>query len=171
MGSLLSCIVVVDADMRRRRVLAVGFPIAGALAGCMRPPWRDGVAADSVADVTFRREHTGDPTEEPTPFESHAELHTDLDASDPVLLVRGWLAGGSSNCYRVELLVAEIVDDVLELRLRLGDDPEGQDVCPEVAEAHPYEVEIAFDAPEDVPDRVAVDHEGEVVLERPLEGS
>ncbi len=116
--------------------------------------------------MTLRREHAGGFDPEVGSPRDAAELHRALQADPPRLVVRGRLLDGARECYRVTLLEADLTPARLLLRLTTEDDPDWEgEACPDVGEAHPYEVDVAFvDAP--VPDRIIVRHGDETVFDR-----
>ncbi|OYR46059.1 hypothetical protein [Halorubrum sp. Ea8] len=152
--------------MRRRALLATATAVSTApLAGCPVPPW--GEVPDTVdgAELTLRREHTGEfESDEPNPHDA-AVLIRAVDADPPRLTVRGRLLDGSRECYRIELIEATLDADRLLVRLTAEYDPDwDEEACPDVAVAHPYEVIIEFaEAP--VPERVEVRHSDETILD------
>jgi hypothetical protein len=152
--------------MRRRALLtvataAVSVPIAGcsASSGDGDPSRIDG------AEVTLRREHTGEfRSEERAPMDV-AELHRSLDADPPRITVRGRLLDGSRDCYRVAVGEAELAADALSVRLVTEDRPDWDgNACDDVAQTHPYEVAVEFTEAA-LPERVAVRHGDESVLD------
>ncbi|GAA0528086.1 hypothetical protein SAMN04488066_11333 [Halorubrum aquaticum] len=149
--------------MRRRALLAVAATVP--LAGCPTPPWGETPENVDGAEVRVRREHTGafDPAE--PEYRDAAVLLRTLDADPSRLTVRGQLLAGARECYRVDLVEADLTESRLLIRLTTEDDPDWEGgACHDVGEAHPYEVEVAFtEAP--VPDRVEVRHDDETVLE------
>ncbi|MDZ5810878.1 hypothetical protein U4E84_05915 [Halorubrum sp. AD140] len=155
--------------MRRRALLLTAAAVATAsLAGCPTPPWGEIPETANGAEVTLRREHTGEfESDEPSPHDD-AVLVRALDTDPPRLTVRGRLLAGSRDCYRVDLIEVDLTPDRLLLRLTAEDDPDwDEEVCSDVAEAHPYEVDVAFtEAP--VPERVEVRHGDEPVLDEPV---
>ncbi|MFC5279097.1 hypothetical protein ACFPM1_10065 [Halorubrum rubrum] len=152
--------------MRRRALLAAAVAGAtGPLAGCPTPPWGEIPEDVDGAEVTLRREHTGafDPGD--PAYRDAAVLLRALEADPPRLTVRGQVLAGARECYRVDLVEADLTRSRLLIRLTTEDDPDWEgDACPDVGEAHPYEVEIAFTAAP-IPDRVEVRHGDETVLE------
>lgn len=152
--------------MRRRALLSTAAAVWTApLAGCPVPPWGEIPETVDGAEVTLRREHTGEfESEEPSPHDD-AVLIRAVDADPPRLTVRGRLLDGSRDCYRVDLIEATLDDDRLLLRLTDEDDPDWDGgPCPDIAQPHPYEVEITFpEAP--MPERVEVRHGDETVLD------
>jgi len=77
------------------------------LAGCPAPPWDEVPEETDGAEVTVRREHTGefDPGE-PGPNDPALLLRA-VDAEPPRVTVRGLLFAGSRDCYRVDLVEAD----------------------------------------------------------------
>jgi hypothetical protein len=151
--------------VRRRALLSATAALTVPLAGCPTPPWDESPETADGASVTLRREHAGAlDVEEPSPHDAAALLRA-LDANPPRVTVRGRLLDGSRECYRVDLIEADLDPDRLLLRLTTEDDPDWDERgCSDVAEAHPYEVRVAFtEAP--VPERVDVRHGDETVLE------
>ena len=152
--------------MRRRALLTAAAASATvSLAGCQTPPWGDVPETADGAEVTLRREHTGEfESDEPSPNDAAVLLRA-LDADPPRVTVRGRLLDGSRDCYRVDLIEADLDADRLLLRLTTEDDPDWDEQgCSDVGEAHPYEVAVAF-TEASVPERVEVRHGGETVLE------
>jgi len=151
--------------VRRRALLATATAVSTAsLAGCPVPPWGEVPETVDGAEVTLRREHTGEfEPEEPSPWDAAVLLRA-VDADPPRLTVRGRLLDGSRECYRVGLIEATLDADRLLLRLTDEDDPDwDEERCSDIAQPHPYEVTIEFvEAP--VPDRVEVRHCDETVL-------
>lgn len=155
--------------MRRRALLATVPAIATApIAGCQTPPWGETPEEVDGAEVTLRRQHTGEfDSDEPGPSDAAVLLRA-LDADRPRLTVRGRLLDGSRDCYRVEVIEADLDTDRLLLRLTTEDDPDWDEQgCSDIAEAHPYEVVVAF-AAASVPERVEVRHGDETVFEEPV---
>ena len=154
----------------RRRALLAAFAGGGtaALAGCPTPPWSEDPRAIDGAEVTFRRKYDGELDGPGSGGNDVAEVRRRLDADPPRLIVAGSLLDGPRRCERVSLFGAALDDGTLHLRIRSEDDPESDvDACSDVAEPHPYSVAVAFDeAP--VPERVAVRHGEETVLEEGL---
>ena len=152
--------------MRRRALLAAATATAiPSFAGCQTPPWGERPDSLDGAEVTLRREHTGDfESDGPAPDDA-AVLHRAVDADPSRLTVRGRLLDGARECYRVALAEADLDSERLLLRLTTEDDPEWDEQgCDDIAETHPYEVDVAFaEAP--VPDRVEVRHGDETVLD------
>ncbi|MEZ3163021.1 hypothetical protein ABNG03_01455 [Halorubrum sp. RMP-47] len=151
--------------MRRRALLASATAVSTAsLAGCPTPLWGDGPTMIDGAEVTFRREHTGEfGSDEPSPWGAAVLLRA-LDADPLRLTVRGRLLDGSRDCYRVDLIEADLTPDRLLFRLTTEDDPDWEEeVCPDIAQPHPYEIAVAF-VEAAVPERVVVRHEGETIL-------
>ena len=152
--------------MHRRALLATATAASTAsLAGCSVPPWGDDPESIDGAEVTLRREHTGEfRSAEPGPQDA-AELHRALDADPPRITVRGRLLDGSRECYRVALVEAELADAALRLRLTTEDDPDYEESgCSDIGQDHPYEVDVEFDeAP--IAERVEVRHGDETVLD------
>ncbi|WP_424015730.1 hypothetical protein ACOZ35_07315 [Halorubrum xinjiangense] len=152
--------------MRRRALLASAAAVGTAsLAGCPTPPWTDDPTAIDGAEVTFRREYDGDLDVTGSGGNDVAEVRRRLDEAPPRLVVAGSLLDGPRRCERVTLFEAAINEGMLRLRIVSEDDPDSDvDRCSDVAEPHPYSVDVAFaDAP--VPERVVVRHESETVLE------
>ena len=149
----------------RRRALLAAFAGGGtaALAGCPTPPWSEDPRTIDGAEVTFRREHTEefDPADSRSP--DAAELRRDLDRDPPRLLIRGSVAGGVRDCYRVSLVDAEHSAERLSIGVAVEKRPFVR-ACNDAGEFHPYEVAVAFDEPP-VPERVVVRHGDETVLE------
>ena len=153
--------------MRRRALLATAAAASTApLAGCPVPPWGEIPETVDGAEVTLRREHTGEfEPDEPSPNDAAVLLRA-LDADPPRVTVRGRLLDGSRDCYRVDLIEATLDDEGrLLLRLTDEDDPDwDEERCSDIAQPHPYEVAITFTgAP--VPERVEVRHGDETVLD------
>ncbi|ELZ42899.1 hypothetical protein C471_02865 [Halorubrum saccharovorum DSM 1137] len=151
--------------MRRRALLSTAAAASTAsLAGCPTPPWGEIPETVDGAEVTLRREHTGEFEPDEASPNGAVILLRALDAGPPRLTVRGWLFGGSRDCYRVDLIEASLDADRLLLRLTTEDDPDWDGgPCSDVGETHPYEVVVAFaEAP--VPERVEVRHGDETVL-------
>ena len=153
--------------MRRRALLATTVATATApLAGCPAPPW--GADPDHLdgAELTVRREHTGEFESDERGPQDTAELRRALDGDPPRITVRGRLLAGSRECYRVALVGAELTDSGLLLRLTTEDDPDWDESgCSDVGADHPYEVAVAF-VEASVPERVEVRHGDETVLDR-----
>lgn len=146
--------------MRRRPLLSVIVPLgSGTLAGCGRPPWREGVPAESVADVTFRESF--DPSyddafdrvtrRERPPVETVHEVADLTHESPPAVVIRGRIVGQHPSCFAVSLRRAELIDGALEVLVegRVVEEP-----CTDVAVPHPFEAEFVFDSPDDTPDSV-----------------
>lgn len=151
--------------MRRRALLSTAAAVTTAsLAGCPTPPWGEIPQEIDGAEVTLRREHTGEfESDEPSPHDAAVLLRA-LDADPPRVTVRGRLLGGSQDCYRVDLIEADLDADRLLLRLTTEDDPDwNKERCSDIAEAHPYEVAVAF-VEVSVPERVEVRHGDETVV-------
>jgi hypothetical protein len=151
--------------MRRRALLSTTAAIAVPIAGCAAPPWGEVPETVDGAEVTLRREHTGEFESADQGPQDAAELHRSLDAAPSRLTVRGRLLDGSRECYRVAVVDAELTASRLLLRLTTEDDPayDGNG-CSDVGADHPYEVAVAFtEAP--VPERVEVRHGDETVLD------
>ena len=152
--------------MRRRALLATAAAVSTAsLAGCPTPPWGEIPETADGAEVALRREHTGEfGPGEPSPWGAAVLLRA-LDADPPRLTVRGRLLDGSRDCYRVDLIEADLTPDRLLLRLTTEDDPDWDEgVCSDIAQPHPYEIAVTVaEAP--VPERVEVRHDDETVLE------
>ncbi|MFC7187400.1 hypothetical protein [Halorubrum yunnanense] len=115
--------------------------------------------------MTLRREHTG----EFEPYEASPNdaviLLRAVDAEPPRVTVRGWLFGGSRDCYRVDPIEAALDADRLRLRLTTEDDPDWDGgPCSDIGQTHPYEVAVAF-VEASVPERVEVRHGDETVFE------
>ncbi|TKX74714.1 hypothetical protein EXE46_07565 [Halorubrum sp. GN11_10-6_MGM] len=152
--------------MRRRALLASAAAFSTVpLAGCPTPPWSDDPTTIEGAEVTFRRAYDGDLDVTEGGGNDVAEVRRRLDEDPPRLVVAGSLLDGPTRCYRVSLFEVALDDATLRLRIRSEDDPDSDaDVCSDVAEPHPYAVAVAFtEAP--IPDRVAVQHGDETVLE------
>ena len=158
--------VCVAPGIRRRALLASAAAASTAsLAGCPTPPWGETPENVDGAELTFRREHTGEfESDEPSPWDAAVLLRA-LDADPPGLTVRGRLLDGSRGCYRVDLIESDLTPDRLLFRLTTEGDPDwDEEVCPDIAQPHPYEIAVAFpEAP--VPERVVVRHGDETVLE------
>jgi hypothetical protein len=152
--------------MRRRALLAATTAAATVpLAGCPTPPWGEDPQAIDGAEVTFRREYDGEIADGEGSPEDAAELRRYLNADPPWLIVVGEFLDGARECYRVTLIEAGLDGDRLLLRLGTEDDPEWEgDACPDVAQTHPYSVEVAF-READSPDRVTVRHGDETVMD------
>ncbi|EMA67497.1 hypothetical protein C461_07214 [Halorubrum aidingense JCM 13560] len=152
--------------MRRRALLSTAAAVSTAsIAGCPTPPWSEIPETVDGADVTLRREHTGEfESDEPSPNDAAALLRA-VDAEPPRLTVRGRLLDGSRDCYRVDLIEAELSADRLLFRLTTEDDPDWDGgPCSDIGQTHPYEIAVAFaEAP--VPDRTEVRHGDETVLD------
>jgi len=151
--------------MRRRALLSTAAALTALLAGCPTPPWGEIPETADGAEVTLRREHTGEfEPREPSPWDA-AVLIRAVDAEPPRLTVRGRLLDGSRDCYRVDLIEADLTPDRLLLRLTTEDDPDWDEgVCSDIAQPHPYEIAVTF-AETPVPERVEVRHGDETVLE------
>ncbi|WP_144796543.1 hypothetical protein [Halorubrum depositum] len=152
--------------MRRRALLSTAAAVSTApLAGCPVSPWGEIPETVDGAEVTLRREHTGEfEFEEPSPHDD-AVLIRAVDADPPRLTVRGRLLDGSRECYQVDLIEATLDDDRLLLRLTTEDDPDWDgDPCSDIGQTHPYEVAVAF-IEASVPERVEVRHGDETVLD------
>ena len=151
--------------MRRRTLLSTAAVLTVSLAGCPTPPWGEIPETADGAEVTLRREHTGEfEPGEPSPWDA-AVLIRAVDAEPPRLTVRGRLLDGSRDCYRVDLIEADLTPDRLLLRLTTEDDPDwDEEVCSDIAQPHPYEIAVTFaEAP--VPEHVEVRHGDETVSE------
>ena len=152
--------------MRRRALLATATAASTVpLAGCPVPPWGEIPENVDGAEVTLRREHTG----EFEPFEASPNdaviLLRAVDAEPPRVTVRGWLFGGSRDCYRVDLIEADLDADRLLLRLTTEDDPDWDGgPCSDIGQTHPYEVTVDF-VEASVPERVEVRPGDETVLD------
>lgn len=146
--------------MRRRTLLsAIALLGSGTVAGCGRPPWREGVPAESIADVTFREAF--DPehddafdrlTDRDRPLVETVHEIADLPhESPPTIVIRGRIVGQHPSCFAVTLRRAELIDDVLEVLVtgQVIEEP-----CADVAVPHPFEVEFVFDSPDDTPESV-----------------
>ncbi|OYR56078.1 hypothetical protein [Halorubrum halodurans] len=156
--------------MRRRALLAVAAASTTVpLAGCPTFPWGEVPETVDGAEVTVRREHTGEFDPGEPAYRDAAVLLRALDADPPRLTVRGQLLDGARECYRIDLVGADLTRSRLLIRLTTEDDLDWEgDACPDVGETHPYEVAVAFrEAP--VPDRVEVRHGDETVLEEAVE--
>lgn len=152
--------------MHRRALLAVAATVP--LAGCPTPPWADDPETVDGADVTFRREHTDEFDPGDDGVHDAAVLDRALDEDPPRITVRGRLLAGARECYRVTLTETTLSDERLALRLTTEDDPDWDGgPCPDVGQAHPYEVVVAF-ASASVPQRVVVRHDDETVLDEPV---
>jgi len=152
--------------MRRRALLATAAAVSTAsLAGCSVPPWGEVPETVDGAEVTLRREHTGEfESDEPGPWDT-AELHRALDADPSRLTVRGRLLAGSRDCYRVDLIEADLSADRLLFRLTTEDDPDWDGgPCSDIGQTHPYEIAVAFTEVL-VPGCVEVRHGDETVLD------
>jgi len=151
----------------RRRALLAAFAGGGtaALAGCPTPPWSEDPRTIDGAAVTFRREYDGELDVADSDSLDASDLSRDLDRDPPQLSVRGRAMGGARDCYRVSLTEATHSAERLSLQLTVEETPSSiVRVCGDVAEPHFYEVVVAFaDTP--VPERVAVRHGDETVLE------
>ena len=147
--------------MRRRTLLAAALPGLStvALAGCVRPPWRDGIAAESVADVTFREEFAAEYDDafdrvterDRPPAERVYEVVNLTDESPLRYVIRGRIPGRHRPCSDLVLHLAEVVDGVLEVHVATRSTDQ---LCPDVVVSHPFEAVFTFDAPADVPDAV-----------------
>jgi len=152
--------------MRRRALLSTAAAVSTAsLAGCPVPPWGEVPETVDGAEVTLRREHTGEFAPDEPSLRDAAVLVRAVGAEPPRLIVRGRFLDGSRECYRVELVEVTLDADHLLFRLAIGDHPDWDGgPCPDIAEAHPYEVAVGFTkAP--VPERVEVRHGDQTVLE------
>jgi len=152
--------------MRRRALLATATAVSTAsLAGCPVPPWGEIPETVDGAEVTLRREHTGEFERDEPSLQDDAVLIRAVDAEPPRVTVRGRLLDGSRECYRVDLIEATLDAERLLLRLTTEDDPDwDEEACPDVAVAHPYEVDVAF-TERPVPELVEVRHGDETVLD------
>ena len=152
--------------MRRRALLATTAAVStAAIAGCSMSSWSERPESVDGAEVTLRREHTGEfESDEPSP-RNEAVLFRAVDADPRRLTVRGRLLDGSRECYRVSLTAAELDADRLLLALTTEDDPDWDESgCSDIGQTHPYEVAVTFtEAP--VPDSVEVRHDDEAVLD------
>ena len=158
--------VRVAPGVRRRALLAaLAGGGTGTLAGCPTPPWGEDPTAIDGADVTFRRDFDGDIDATDSSSLDVAELGRDLDRDPPRLFVRGKAMGGARDCYRVSLVEATRSAERLSLRLTVEEALSSTvQMCGDIAEPHPYSVAVAFaDTP--VPERVAVRHGDETILE------
>ncbi|GAB7008923.1 hypothetical protein [Halorubrum trueperi] len=152
--------------MRRRALLSTAAAVTTvSLAGCPTPPWSEVPREIDGAEVTLRREHTGEfESDEPSPRDAAVLLRT-LDADPPHVTVRGRLLDGARECYQVDLIEADLDAGRLLLRLTTEDDPDwDEERCSDIAEAHPYEIAVAF-TEASIPERVEVRHGDETVLE------
>ncbi|PAU83249.1 hypothetical protein CK500_10660 [Halorubrum salipaludis] len=149
--------------MRRRALLATAAAVSTtSLAGCPTPPWGEIPETIDGAEVTFRREHTGEFDPGDSDAFDAAELRRELDREPPRLLVRGRTMGGVQDCYRVSLIEATRSADLLSIRIAIEKRPLIT-ACNDAAESHPYEVAVAFTEPP-VPERVEVRHGEDTVL-------
>ena len=150
--------------MRRRALLASAAAVSTAsLAGCPTPPWSDAAVRFDGAEVTFRREHTGQFDPADSDRLGGVELRTEFDREPPRLLIRGFAMGGVQECYQVSLIDAERSAERLSVEVAVEQRP-FVSACNDAGEGHPYEVGISFtEAP--VPNRVVVRHGGEPMLE------
>jgi hypothetical protein len=150
--------------MRRRALLATAAGVSTAsLAGCPTPPWGEIPEEINGAEVTLRREHTGEFDPGDSDAFDTAELHRQLDREPPRLLVRGRVMGGVQECYRVSLIEATRSADRLSIEIAVEKRPLVR-ACNDAGESHPYEVAVAFtETP--VPERVEVRHGDETVLD------
>ena len=156
----------VARDVHRRALLASAAAVSSApLAGCPTPLWTDDPREIDGAEVTFRREHTGEFAPDEPIANDAAVLVRAVDAEPPRVTVRGRLLAGSRECYRVDLTEASLGEGRLLFRLTTEDDPEWDgNACSDIAQPHPYEVAVTFTEAA-VPERVAVRHGDETVLE------
>ncbi|WP_144923155.1 hypothetical protein [Halorubrum salsamenti] len=152
--------------MRRRALLATAAAASTAsIAGCPTPPWGEIPERVDGAEVTLRREHTGEfEPDEASPNNAVILLRA-VDAEPPRLTVRGRLLDGSRDCYRVDLIEADLDAGRLLFRLTTEDDPDWDGgPCSDIGETHPYEVAVAF-TEASIPERVEVRHGDETVLD------
>jgi len=116
--------------MRRRALLATAAPSRPlrSLAGCPTP---------LGGDSRNRRRRRGNPP--------------------PRVTVRGRLLDGSRDCYRVDLIEADLdAADRLLLRLTTQDDPDWDGgPCSDIGQTHPYDIAVEFTEAA-VPERVEV---------------
>jgi len=113
-----------------------GAVSTASLAGCPTPLW---------GDSRNRRRRRGNPP--------------------PRVTVRGRLLDGSRDCYRVDLIEADLDADRLLLRLTTQDDPDWDGgPCSDIGQTHPYDIAVEFTEAA-VPERVEVRHGDETVLE------
>jgi len=103
----------------------------------------------------------------PTPL--WGEIPETVDGAEVTLLprvtVRGRLLDGSRDCYRVDLIEADLDADRLLLRLTTQDDPDWDGgPCSDIGQTHPYDIAVEFTEAA-VPERVEVRHGDETVLE------
>jgi len=124
--------------MRRRALLATAAP--------SRPLRSPAVLSPAVGrDSRNRRRRRGNPP--------------------PRVTVRGRLLDGSRDCYRVDLIEADLDADRLLLRLTTQDDPDWDGgPCSDIGQTHPYDIAVEFTEAA-VPERVEVRHGDETVLE------
>ena len=151
--------------MRRRALLATATAVSTAsLAGCSAPSWGDRPGRIDGAEVTFRREHTGefDPGESDTL--DAVELRRDLDRGPSRLLIRGRAMGGDRDCFRISLVEATRSAERLSIAVAVESSGLFPQTCGDIAESHPYEVAVAFTAAS-VPERVDVRHGDETVFD------
>ncbi|SDF40853.1 hypothetical protein SAMN04488067_10496 [Halorubrum xinjiangense] len=150
--------------MRRRALLASAAAVSTAsLAGCPTPPWSDAAVQFDGAELTFRREHTGEFDPADSDRLGGVELRTEFDRAPPRLLIRGMAMGGVQECYRVNLVDVGRSAERLSIEVAVEQRP-FISACNDAGEGHPYEVGVAFsEAP--VPERVVVRHGEETVLE------
>ncbi|WP_418286733.1 hypothetical protein [Halorubrum sp. DTA46] len=152
--------------MRRRALLATAAAASTAsLAGCPMPPWGERPEHVDGAEVTVRREHTGEFDPSDSDGLDAAELHRDLDREPPRLSIRGRAMGGDRDCYEVSLIEATRSAERLSITLAVEETSSPLPrTCGDIAAPHPYEVVVAFtEAP--VPERVEVRHGDETVVE------
>ncbi|KDS91949.1 hypothetical protein FK85_13690 [Halorubrum saccharovorum] len=152
--------------MRRRALLSTAAAVSTAsIAGCPTPPWGEIPETVDGAEVTFRREHTDEFEPDEPSFSDTPVLLRAVDADPPRVTVRGWLFGGSRDCYRVDLIEADLDADRLLLRLTTEDDPDWDGgPCSDIGQTHPYEIAVEFTEAA-VPERVEVRHGDETVLD------
>ncbi|GAA0552458.1 hypothetical protein ABNG02_03610 [Halorubrum ejinorense] len=150
--------------MRRRALLASAAAVSTAgLAGCPSPPWGEVPTTVDGAEVSFRREHTGEFDPADTRSLNTAALRRTLDRDPPRLLIRGSAAGGVQECYLVSLIDVRLSAERLSIGIAVEKRPFVR-ACNDAGELHPYEVAFAF-TEATVPERVVVRHECETVLE------
>ena len=150
--------------MRRRALLASAAAVSiASISGCSTRPWSDAAPQFDGAEVTFRREHTGEFDPADSDRLGGVKLRTEFDQEPPRLLTRGIAMGGVQECYRVSLVDAERSAERLSIGVAVEKRPFVR-ACNDAGEGHPYEVGVAFtEAP--VPERVAVRHGEETVIE------